>query len=145
MNKNILYLAVFLFIFSVGAISLVLVSQNNQNSSQIESDSNNSSINQAPSDNPNSNTADPSKNLSSGERVFSMAEVEDADNIDRKCLVVYKNNVYEIPSSWKNQHPGGSSYIISSCGRDITTDFENSHSGSTATRKLESFKVGILE
>lgn len=144
MNKSIIYLVAFVLIFSVGAIALVLVSQNNQNSSQIDSDSNNSSVTQAPLNNTNRNT-NSTQTVSLGETVFSMAEVEDADNIDRKCLVVYRNNVYEIPSSWKTQHPGGSSDIIRSCGRDITTDFENSHSGSTATRQLESFKVGVLE
>lgn len=141
MNKSIIYFVVLIIFVVIGIVGLILLNQNNQSSQQSEN--NNSSINQTS----NSINNNPISNQSeiAGEQVFSMEEVENADNIDRKCLVVYENNVYEIPASWKNQHPGGSSEIIESCGRDITRDFNLNHSGSTATRQLESFKVGVLE
>lgn len=139
MNKSIIYFGVLIIFVVIGAVGLILLNQNNQSAQQSE----NSNTNQT-SNNANSNTSSNQADIAVGQ-VFSMEDVENADNINRKCLVVYKKNVYEIPASWKNQHPGGSSEIIQSCGRDITRDFNLNHSGPTATRQLESFKVGILE
>ncbi len=76
---------------------------------------------------------------------FSLEDVTKANTI-QNCLVVYENKVYKIPQSWATQHPGGSANIINACGRDISNDFDNAHTGSvSALNQLEQFYAGDLD
>lgn len=76
---------------------------------------------------------------------FTLAEVNAANTIDN-CLIVYSGDVYRIPSTWANEHPGGSANIINSCGTDVTTAFERAHSGNQdAFSQIEEYFAGTLE
>src|SRR5690606_28474084 len=77
---------------------------------------------------------------------FTREEVAAANSISSECLVIYNTSVYRIPQSWANAHPGGSFAITSSCGRDITSDFERSHRGSSRpASQISEFFVGTLK
>lgn len=57
---------------------------------------------------------------------LSMAEVTRHSSV-RDCYLVVNNNVYDV-TSYINYHPGGSDYIISYCGTEVTGIFASIHS-----------------
>lgn len=84
-------------------------------------------------------------NKESEGNTFTMSEIQAANSLDTKCLAVYEGDVYEIPASWGRQHPGGSQYIASICGQDMTQMFGDQHANSArALGQLSEFKVGKL-
>jgi cytochrome b involved in lipid metabolism len=74
---------------------------------------------------------------------ISKATVESNNTID-SCYVIYNNQVYRIPETWAEDHPGGSSNIINSCGKDITQMFNQAPHGSRADNILNSYLIGEL-
>lgn len=138
MNKSIFYFTVFVLLAVGGVLALVLINQY-----QTSNENNNVSNEITIMNNPTSTNSFEEPAIT--EDTFTMADVSKANSIESGCLVVAEGNVYRIPSSWKNQHPGGSVAIVNSCGRDITSDFNSNHSVGVATRQLESYKVGVLK
>ncbi|MFH1521203.1 MAG: cytochrome b5-like heme/steroid binding domain-containing protein [Candidatus Micrarchaeota archaeon] len=67
-------------------------------------------------------------------------------NTMENCLLIIDNNVYNIPSSFASQHPGGEAYV-QYCGGDATTAFTSKggtgHS-ENATNKLNDFLIAPL-
>jgi cytochrome b involved in lipid metabolism len=56
-----------------------------------------------------------------------------------------RSNVYDL-TSWIDQHPGGAEAILSMCGRDATTDFENQHGGQRRPEnELQGFEIGTYK
>lgn len=75
---------------------------------------------------------------------FTLSEVQAANTISN-CLMAYNGSVYKIPSTYPEEHPGGSSSVISNCGKDVTKAFDNVHTGQSAFEQLSQYEVGILE
>jgi cytochrome b involved in lipid metabolism len=79
------------------------------------------------------------------QKQITMTEVtQHADQ--SSCWMVIGNNVYDV-TSYVSQHPGGD-MILSGCGKDATSMFNNrpgggSHS-SRALSVLSSFQIGTL-
>lgn len=78
-------------------------------------------------------------------RIFTFADVSEANEISN-CLVIYRNEVFEIPEDYADRHPGGARSIINSCGADMTTGFDSipSHQRESTLEELRSFRVGII-
>jgi cytochrome b involved in lipid metabolism len=89
-----------------------------------------------------SETTTPSP-ASEAQKTFTLAEV--ATHKDgTSCYTVVNGSVYDV-TSWISQHPGGSARILSMCGKDATTAFEQKHGGETRPEsELASFKIGTL-
>jgi cytochrome b involved in lipid metabolism len=61
------------------------------------------------------------------------------------CWSIVRSNVYDL-TSWIDQHPGGAEAILSMCGRDATTDFENQHGGQRRPEnELQGFEIGTYK
>lgn len=75
---------------------------------------------------------------------FSMADVakhHDASD----CWTAIDGSVYNV-TSWVNQHPGGSDAIISLCGIDGSSAFNDQHGGQRRpANELAGFKIGTLK
>lgn len=78
-----------------------------------------------------------------GPKSYTMAEVaKHASQSD--CWSVVDGSVYNL-TSWIAQHPGGVDAIISMCGVDGSSGFNNEHSGeSRPANELAEFKIGAL-
>jgi len=76
---------------------------------------------------------------------YTREDVTVANTIDN-CLLIIEDSVYSIPSTFADEHPGGSSEITGSCGKDITEDFrgQDDHTSEDATKMLEQFYAGVL-
>lgn len=58
------------------------------------------------------------------------------------CWTTVNGSVYDL-TKWIAQHPGGSSPIVSLCGRDGSAGFNGQHSGqSNPANQLARFKIG---
>lgn len=67
-----------------------------------------------------------------------------AHNTQASCYTVVSGVVYDV-TSWIAQHPGGSSAILSMCGKDGTAAFTGQHGGQARpASELASFKLGAL-
>jgi cytochrome b involved in lipid metabolism len=52
--------------------------------------------------------------------------------------------VYDL-TDWIAAHPGGAQRIISMCGNDSTSDYENQHAGQRSpTATLDRYVIGTL-
>ena len=59
------------------------------------------------------------------------------------CWSIIQNNVYDL-TSWINQHPGGARAILSICGKDGTSAFEQQHGGQARPEsELKNFLIGV--
>lgn len=66
-------------------------------------------------------------------------------NKSSDCWTVVNGGVYNV-TSWINEHPGGASAIISMCGVDGSSAFDDQHGGQRSPeRELASFKIGNLK
>jgi len=60
------------------------------------------------------------------------------------CWSSINGNVYDL-TSWINQHPGGEGAILSICGKDGTSAFEDQHGNQSRPNDiLATFKIGTL-
>lgn len=61
------------------------------------------------------------------------------------CLTIINGGVYDL-TSWIAQHPGGEEKILSICGKDGSTLFNDQHGGQRKPENiLEKFKIGSLK
>jgi cytochrome b involved in lipid metabolism len=75
---------------------------------------------------------------------FTLAEVT-KHNSSTDCWTTINNKVYEV-TSWIAKHPGGSSAIISLCGKDGSPAFNGKHGGQARPEsELAGFEIGILK
>jgi cytochrome b involved in lipid metabolism len=60
------------------------------------------------------------------------------------CYTIINSNVYDL-TTWIDKHPGGPQRILSICGKDGSSNFEQKHGeDSRAKTILAGFQVGIL-
>lgn len=64
-------------------------------------------------------------------------------NTSSDCWVIVNGNVYNL-TSFISQHPGGASAIISECGKNGTTAFNNGPHGSGTLNAINSNIIGTL-
>lgn len=75
---------------------------------------------------------------------YSMVDVA-KHNKPSDCWTAVNGSVYNV-TSWINEHPGGSEAIISLCGIDGSSAFDDQHGGQKRPeRELASFKIGALK
>ena len=60
------------------------------------------------------------------------------------CWTAINGNVYDV-TSWIDQHPGGRQAILSICGKDGSSAFDNQHGGQRRPEsELANFIIGTL-
>jgi len=60
------------------------------------------------------------------------------------CWSIVGDSVYDL-TDWIAAHPGGAQRIISMCGTDATSDYENQHAGQRSpTATLDRYVIGTL-
>ena len=75
---------------------------------------------------------------------YTMADVA-KHNSQSSCWTAINGNVYDV-TSWIDQHPGGAQAIISLCGIDGSSAFNDQHGGQRRPeQELASFKIGALK
>ncbi|MFA6536721.1 MAG: cytochrome b5-like heme/steroid binding domain-containing protein [Candidatus Paceibacterota bacterium] len=75
---------------------------------------------------------------------YTLAEVA-RHNSGASCWVAIAGGVYDV-TSFIERHPGGSDAILSLCGVDGSSAFDNQHGGqSKPAEELVSFKIGVLK
>lgn len=85
----------------------------------------------------------PAKTVNTAATGFTMADVK-SHGSSSNCWTAVYSNVYDV-TSFISQHPGGSGAIISLCGRDGTSSFDNQHGGQRrANAELGNYKIGAL-
>jgi cytochrome b involved in lipid metabolism len=83
-------------------------------------------------------TVTPSK-----EKTFTAADVS-SHNSAASCYTSVNENVYDV-TSYINKHPGGSEAVLSLCGKDGSSAFNDQHGGqSKPEAMLATLKIGIL-
>ena len=82
-------------------------------------------------------------NVTSAEKTFTSADVS-AHNSAASCYASVNGNVYDV-TSYINKHPGGPEKILSLCGKDGSSAFNDQHGGqSKPEAMLATLKIGIL-
>lgn len=77
-------------------------------------------------------------------KTYSMTDVQ-AANSASNCLTVVSGTVYDL-TAWISKHPGGDKAILSICGMDGTSAFQNQHGGQMRPEQvLSGFEVGVLK
>ena len=75
--------------------------------------------------------------------IYTIADVSSHAS-QSSCWTTISGKVYDL-TNWIGQHPGGEGAILSICGKDGTSAFENQHSGSgRANSALATFFIGNL-
>jgi cytochrome b involved in lipid metabolism len=75
---------------------------------------------------------------------YTIAEVG-AHNTEKDCYTIVNGNVYDV-TAWIHSHPGGAKNIISMCGKDASSSFDNQHGGEKRPEsELANFLIGKLK
>ena len=83
------------------------------------------------------------KTTTTKQTTYTMADVKKHAK-PASCWSVINGNVYDL-TKWINRHPGGTSVIISLCGRDGSSMFNGQHGGQNRpANELAGFKIGKL-
>ncbi len=72
---------------------------------------------------------------------YTLEDVAKHSNRDN-CWMTINGSVYDV-TNFIDQHPGGEQ-ILSGCGIDATSLFQEEHGGGKAKRMLENFKIGSM-
>jgi cytochrome b involved in lipid metabolism len=74
---------------------------------------------------------------------YTMAQVQQ-HNSGSSCWTAINGKVYDV-TNWIDQHPGGTQAILSLCGTDGSSAFNNQHGGQRRPEsELASFLIGTL-
>ncbi|MFA6459347.1 MAG: cytochrome b5-like heme/steroid binding domain-containing protein [Candidatus Paceibacterota bacterium] len=74
---------------------------------------------------------------------YTLTEVA-IHNTASSCWAAVNGGVYNL-TTWIGKHPGGEKAILSICGKDGSSAFNNQHDGQADPAKaLASFKIGLL-
>lgn len=85
-----------------------------------------------------------SQNVPISQKIYSINEVA-LHKDTSSCWSVINNKVYNL-TSWINQHPGGPDFILSICGIDGSSTFNQQHGGQRKPEnELSSFYIGDLK
>jgi cytochrome b involved in lipid metabolism len=82
-------------------------------------------------------------NATSTGKVYTLAHVA-AHKDATSCWTAINGKVYDV-TSWIDQHPGGRDAILSLCGKDGSSAFNDQHGGQRRpAQELASFYIGDL-
>jgi cytochrome b involved in lipid metabolism len=74
---------------------------------------------------------------------YTLAQIATHNSVS-SCWTTINGGVYDV-TKWINQHPGGSDAILSLCGTDGSSAFNDQHGGQRRpANELASFKIGTL-
>jgi cytochrome b involved in lipid metabolism len=105
--------------------------------------------------NPNANNTQTSTNkttskiptpttTNTGTKQYTLAEVATHNSVG-SCWTTINGKVYDV-TSWINQHPGGQEAILSLCGIDGSSAFNDQHGGQRRpANELATFIIGDLK
>jgi len=144
MSKKVISTLVFLVIAGVIVSVIVFASGSSQANYSNSTDNNsNNNIVYPPPTNTTGNTNTTGSNSTVGAKTYTLAQVATHSN-SKSCWTTINGGVYDV-TSWISQHPGGEQAILSICGIDGSTAFNNQHGGqSRPESELASFKIGTL-
>ncbi len=75
---------------------------------------------------------------------YSLADVS-VHNSKSSCWTIINGNVYDL-TKWIAQHPGGEGAILSICGKNGSSAFDNQHGTSGRSEQiLKTFQIGIAK
>lgn len=78
-----------------------------------------------------------------GPKSYSLAEVAKHSS-DSSCWSAINGKVYDL-TAWIGQHPGGKNAILSICGKDGSSAFNDQHGGQRRpANELAGYEIGIL-
>ncbi|MCE9585052.1 cytochrome b5 domain-containing protein [Candidatus Nomurabacteria bacterium] len=118
-------------IFIIGAVVII----NKKTYTPIE----NNPIQNTPVNNTNTSTT-----KTNTEKIYTMVDVQ-KHNSQSSCWTAINGAVYDV-TSWISQHPGGAGAILSLCGKDGSSAFNDQHGGQRRPeQELASFKIGVLK
>ncbi|MEN9913053.1 MAG: hypothetical protein RLY66_461 [Candidatus Parcubacteria bacterium] len=76
-------------------------------------------------------------------KMYGMTEVATHNNAS-SCWSAINGSVYDL-TSWIGRHPGGEGAILSICGKDGSSAFNDQHGGERRpANELAGFKIGLL-
>jgi cytochrome b involved in lipid metabolism len=137
--KKIFFLVIGLVIIGSGIYFYKSGGEMNNVTSAPKETINNSNV--PPINNPVTGGSDSSGQVT--EKTFTMAEVS-SHNSRQSCYSTVNGGVYDL-TNWIDAHPGGEGAILSICGKDGSSAFEDQHGGQRKPEKeLASLKIGIL-
>ncbi len=88
-------------------------------------------------------TPSATKSTAAKRTTYTMADIKKHSK-STSCWSAINGNVYDL-TKWINRHPGGSSVIISLCGKDGSSMFNGQHGGQARpVSELTGFKIGKL-
>src|SRR5690242_15367490 len=97
-----------------------------------------------PTPTPTNSQSSGTANASTSDKTYTMADVQQHKD-GTSCWTAINGNVYDV-TSWINQHPGGPEAILSLCGTDGSSAFNDQHGGQRRPeQELASFKIGTLQ
>ncbi len=81
--------------------------------------------------------------VSAGPTSYTFSQVQSHNGVGN-CWSAINGKVYDL-TSWIASHPGGEGAILSICGKDGSSAFNNQHGGSNKTANvLKEFEIGLL-
>ena len=81
---------------------------------------------------------------SSGKTSFTISDVAKHATAE-SCWSIVNNEVYDL-TTWISKHPGGSEAILSICGKDASSAFNDQHGGQKRpANELAGFIIGDLK
>ncbi len=84
-----------------------------------------------------------SASSSNGPKTFTMADVA-KHNSESSCYSAINGEVYDL-TDWIDKHPGGPQRILSICGKDGSSAFNQQHGNQPRpANELANFKIGSL-
>lgn len=94
--------------------------------------------------NPNASNPNPAAGGQINTGGYTLAEVA-AHGDATSCWSAINGNVYDL-TKWIAQHPGGEGAILSICGKDGSTAFNNQHGGQSRPESiLSNYIIGALK
>lgn len=141
--KKIVWIAIIVVVVGVG-IWLLSSSGSNLQPTNIQDNNSTTTTGVVPDNGPTSTSPVPtSTDQTNGSKKMTIADVAIHNNA-QSCFSVISGMVYDL-TSYISQHPGGSQRILTICGKDGTSAFNNKHSGQSKSQQtLIQFKIGVL-
>ena len=130
-------------LFLVGALGIVVRDSAQRSGQQAAPFANGTSAG-SESTNPSSgNTGTSGAQPSQSGKTYTMADVA-KHYTQSSCWTAINGEVYDV-TSWIGQHPGGAQAILSLCGIDGSTAFNDQHGGQRRpANELAGFLIGSL-
>ncbi|KAL8233083.1 hypothetical protein R6Q57_002861 [Mikania cordata] len=81
--------------------------------------------------------------MASDEKTFVFDDVSKHNKAD-DCWLIISGKVYDV-TPFMDEHPGGAEVLLSSTGKDGTTDFENTGHSDEAKQQMGKYYIGEID